>query len=134
MRCMNGPTLLNQSDVPGLNQNDAYSGGDAGDDFSSATPIVNATTGFSVWPGYAESGSDNYDYYQVYVPVDHGITVELSPGYGNSAWLELGLYDSANNEVDSYRWSQTRSHVGNGCTRLDVGQQPVVSCVNDFRR
>ena len=37
-------------------------------------------------------------------------------------------------EGDSYRWSQTRSRVGNGCTRLDVRQQLDASCANDFRR
>ena len=41
-------TLLNQSNVPGLNQNDAYTGGDAGDSFSNSTPLVNVTTGQSV--------------------------------------------------------------------------------------
>ena len=94
-------TFVNQSEVPGLNQNDAYTGGDAGDEYSNATPLVNATTGFSIWPGYVDSGSDDYDYYQVYVPVDHGISLELSPGAGQSDWLTLALYDSSNSQLDS---------------------------------
>ena len=107
-------TLLNQSDVPGLNQNDAYSGGDAGDDITNATPLVNASTGPSIWPGYADSGSDSYDYYQVYVPVDHGITAELSPGYGQSTWLALSLYDSSNSQVDYDYYSEPQSVSSNG--------------------
>ncbi|MBJ29463.1 MAG: hypothetical protein CMB61_05360 [Euryarchaeota archaeon] len=108
--------FLNQSSVPGLNQNDAYSGGDAGNNSSSATPLYNATTGYSMWPGYVDSGSDTYDYYQVYIPADHGISAELSPGYGNSQWLALELYDSANNLVDSdyYSLTQNVSTIGTG--------------------
>ncbi len=94
-------TFVNQSEVPGLNQNDAYTSGDAGDEYSNATPLVNATTGFSIWPGYVDSGSDDYDYYQVYVPLDHGISLELSPGAGQSDWLTLALYDSSNSQIDS---------------------------------
>ena len=73
-------TFVNQSDVPGLNQNDAYTGGDAGDEYSNATPLVNATTGFSIWPGYVDSGSDDYDYYQVYVPLDMEFPSSYPPG------------------------------------------------------
>ena len=108
-------TFVNQSEVPGLNQNDAYSGGDAGNSISNATPLVNATPVFSVWPGYADSGSDDYDYYQVYVPVDHGITVELSPGYtGQSTWLVLTLYDNSNSQIDVDYYSDPQSVSTNG--------------------
>ena len=107
-------TLVNQSEVPGLNQNDAYTGGDAGDEYSNATPLVNATPVSSIWPGYVDSGSDEYDYYQVYVPVDHGITVELSPGYGQSNWLMLSLYDGANSLVDYDYYSNPQSVSTNG--------------------
>jgi len=117
--------LVNQSEVPGLNQNDAYTGGDAGDEFSNATPLVNATPVHSVWPGYADSGSDAYDYYQVYVPVDHGITVELSPGYGQSNWLTLSLYDSANSQVDYDYYSNPQSVSTNG-TGTNLGGSNVV--------
>ena len=113
-------TLVNQSEVPGLNQNDAYTGGDAGDEYSNATPLVNATPVHSIWPGYVDSGSDEYDYYQVYIPVDHGITVELSPGYGQSNWLTLSLYDSANSQVDYDYYSNPQSVSTNG-TGVNLG-------------
>jgi len=119
-------TLVNQSEIPGLNQNDAYTGGDAGDEYSNATPLVNATPGSSIWPGYVDSGSDNYDYYQVYIPVDHGITAELSPGYGQSAWLTLALYDSANSQVDyDYSSNPTQTVSSNG-TGANLGGTNVV--------
>ena len=124
-------TLVNQSQVPGLNQNDAYSGGDAGDEYSNATPLVNATPVFSIWPGYVDSGSDEYDYYQVYVPVDHGITVELSPGYGQSNWLALSLYDSANSQVDYDYYSNPQSVSTNG-TGSNLGGSNVVIEVSAF--
>jgi len=124
-------TLVNQSEVPGLNQNDAYTGGDAGDEYSSATPLVNATPVFSIWPGYVDSGSDEYDYYQVYVPVDHGITVELSPGYGQSNWLALVLYDSANSQVDYDYYSNPQSVSTNG-TGSNLGGSNVVIEVSAY--
>ena len=120
-------TLLNQSQVPGLNQNDAYTGGDAGDSFSNATPLVNATTGQSVWPGYVDSGSDDYDYYQVYVPVDHGITAELSPGYGQSNWLTLFLYDGANSVVDSDYYNNPQSVSSNNSGANLGGSNAVIA-------
>jgi len=107
-------TILNQSLVPGMNQNDGYSGGDAGNDYSSATPLVNASPGMSVWPGYVDSGSDDYDFYEVFVPLDHGITVEMSPGYVQSTWFLLELYDSSNSVVDYDYYSNPQSVSTNG--------------------
>jgi hypothetical protein len=124
-------TLVNQSEVPGLNQNDAYTGEDAGDEYSNATPLVNATPVFSIWPGYVDSGSDEYDYYQVYVPVDHGITVELSPGYGQSNWLALTLYDSANSQVDYDYYSNPQTVSTNG-TGSNLGGSNVVIEVSAY--
>ncbi len=120
-------TLLNQSQVPGLNQNDAYTGGDAGDSYSNATPLVNVTTGQSLWPGYVDSGSDDYDYYQVYVPVDHGITAELSPGYGQSNWLALFLYDGANSVVDSDYYNNPQSVTTNNSGANLGGSNAVIA-------
>ena len=117
--------LANQSEVPGLNQDDAYTGGDAGDDLSNATPLVNATPVHSIWPGYVDSGSDAYDYYQVYVPLDHGISAELSPGYGQSDWLALSLYDGANSLVDYDYYSNPQSVSSNG-TGSSLGGTNVV--------
>jgi len=106
-------SLVNQSQVPGLNQDDAYSGGDAGDSLAEATPI-NANPVFSIWPGYADSNDDTYDYYFVNVPVDHGITVELSPGYTADTWYILSLLDNTNNVVDSDYYSDPQSVSVNG--------------------
>ena len=58
---------------------------------------------------------DDYDYYQGYVPVDHGITVELSPGYiSGSTMLVLTLYDSSNSQVDVDYYSNPQSVSTNG--------------------
>jgi len=110
-------TLLNQSEVPGLNQNDAYSGGDAGDSIGEAT-LINATPVLSYWPGYADSTDDEYDYYVIYVPVDHGITVELDPGYTSGTWFTLSLYDNSNNQVDYDYYSNPQSVSDNGTGTL----------------
>ena len=90
-------TFINQSSVPVLNQDDAYSGGDAGGAFSNAT-IINATDGLSYWLGYGDESADEYDYYSVYVPIDYGITVRLS--YPSNSWFSLGLYDNSNSQID----------------------------------
>ncbi len=90
-------SLVNQSSVPGLNQDDAYSGDDAGDTFADATTI-NATPSLSYWPGYADDSDDQYDYYSLYVPADHGITVEMT--YQSINWFNLVLYDSSQSQVN----------------------------------
>ena len=110
-------TLVNQSQVPGLNQNDAYSGGDAGDAIGEAT-LINATPVLSVWPGYADETDDQYDYYFIYVPADHGITVELDPGYTGSTWFTLTLYDNSNNQVDYDYYNSPQSVSDNGTGTL----------------
>jgi hypothetical protein len=55
--------------------------------------------------------------------------VVRSSANGSETARSLGKEDG-----DSYRWSQTRSRVGNGCIRLDVGQQLDVSYVDESRR
>ena len=110
-------TFVNQSDVPGLNQNDAYSGGDAGDDISNATLVANNTSWpptWMTWEGYADSGSDSYDVYGVYVPSDHGIYAEVDPGYTSGGSFELSLYDSSNSLVDYSYYSNPQSVTSNG--------------------
>ena len=90
--------LVNQSSVPGLNQNDANSGGDAGDSINAATQL-NATPGVTYWDGWVHDTDDDYDYYSLYVPPDHGVTVEMS--YQSINWFTLRLFDSSGTQVDS---------------------------------
>ena len=112
-----GISFVNLSEVPGLNQNDANSGGDAGNEISNATPVVNNTAWIPImmtWEGYADSGSDSFDVYRVYVPADHGISAELDPGYTSSGSFELTLYDSSNSVIDSSYYSSPQSVTSNG--------------------
>ena len=106
-------SFVNQSSVPGLNQNDANSGGDAGDSLSNATTI-NATPVYSYWEGYVDDNDDVYDYYTVFVPTDHGITVEMSPGYSASTWFTLSLLDSTQSTVDYDYYSHPQEVSTNG--------------------
>ena len=118
-------TFVNMSDVPGLNQDDAYSGGDAGNDISDSTPIVNISTGVSIWPGYVGGSSDDSDFYELYVPYEHGIAVELSPGYSSDQWFVLSLYDSSGNEID-YDWSSNpQQSVSSNASNSMVGDSNV---------
>ena len=87
--------FINISDIAALNQNDALSGGDAGDSFSDATRI-STNTSLSYWDGYLDEDSDNYDYYVIYIPQDHGIYVEMM-FYANN--FDLELYDSSYNSI-----------------------------------
>jgi hypothetical protein len=89
-------SLVNQSSLPVFNQNDAFSGTDAGDDFLNATNL-NASSGFSYWPGYIDDSTDEYDVYSVYIPADYGITTSLSYSQG---WLGIYLYDSSNSQIN----------------------------------
>jgi len=83
--------FVNMSEIPALNQNDALSGGDAGDSLSDATRIsTNASQ--SNWEGYLDEDSDNYDYYVIYVPEDFGIYIEMM-FYANN--FDLELYDDS---------------------------------------
>ena len=72
-----------------------------------------------------DSGSDDYDYYQVYVPVDHGISLELSPGAGQSDWLTLALYDSSNSQIDSSLSSNPQVVSTNASGTFTGGSNPV---------
>ncbi len=105
-------SLVNQTSLPVFNQNDAFSGGDSGGAFSNATS-VNASSGISYWPGYIDDSTDEYDFYSLYVPADHGISTSLT--YSQSQIVGIYLYDSSNNQIN-YSLSQ---------------QQPVVISTNN---
>ncbi len=108
-------SLINQSSVPGLNQDDAYSGDDAGDTIGDSTTI-NATPPQSHWPGYVDSDDDEYDYYALFVPADHGITVEMT--YQSINWFNLILYDSNYNQVDSSYYNSPQVVSSNGTNSI----------------
>ncbi len=87
--------FINISQIAALNQNDALSGGDAGDSLSSATRI-STNASLSYWEGYLDEDTDNYDYYVIYVPEDHGIYIEMM-FYANN--FDLELYDDSYSSI-----------------------------------
>jgi hypothetical protein len=108
-------SLINQSSVPGLNQDDGYSGDDAGDTIGDSTTI-NATPPQSHWPGYVDSDDDEFDFYTLFVPADHGITVEMT--YQSINWFNLILYDSNYNQVDSSYYNSPQVVSSNGTNSI----------------
>ena len=65
---------------PLYSQNDANSGGDAGNDLGNATNLsipqnTNSTTSFSGWKS---SSDDNNDWYLFSVPADYGVEINMS--------------------------------------------------------
>ena len=86
---------------PAYNQNDAGSGGDAGDDVYNSTnlSIVNLNTTFSGWKSASE---DPNDWYSFAVPTDYGVEVNMTSinvtGYLVIYWeSNLTLIDSSVN-------------------------------------
>ena len=71
-------------------QNDANTGGDAGDTYSTPTALngTNAT-----YYGYVDKSTDEFDYYSIPVPSYHRINASVSWNT-SSATLHLHLYDS----------------------------------------
>ena len=115
-------SLVNQTSLPVFNQNDAYSGGDAGNEFSNATSI-NASSGISYWPGYIDDSTDEYDFYSVYIPADHGITTSLSYSQG---WLGIYLYDSSNSQINYSLSQQQPLVVSTNNTGSYVGDSNII--------
>jgi hypothetical protein len=76
--------------TPPLTQNDANTGGDAGDTYSTPTALngTNAT-----YYGYVDKSTDEFDYYSIPVPSYHRINASVSWNT-SSATLHLHLYDS----------------------------------------
>ena len=89
--------IANLSASPAYNQNDANSGGDAGDVFSDAL-VLSANN--STYYGWISDSSDNDDIYSVSIPSGFAITADLSwNNSGNN--FDLGLYDEAQSLIDS---------------------------------
>jgi len=76
--------------TPPPTQNDANTGGDAGDTYSTPTALsgTNAT-----YYGYVDKSTDEFDYYSIPVPSYHRINASVSWNT-SSATLHLHLYDS----------------------------------------
>ena len=92
------------SNLPGGNQNDANSGGDAGSSFGSSVDIgaYNNITANNTYEfgGWAAAGLDDQDWYNFQVPADHGFEIELDPGYNwPSVWYLLYVYDSTQSQI-----------------------------------
>ena len=71
-------------------QNDANTGGDAGDTYSTPTAL-NGTN--ETYYGYVDQSTDEFDYYSIPVPSYHRINASVSWNT-SSATLHLHLYDS----------------------------------------
>jgi len=71
-----------------ITQNDAGTGGDAGDNFTAATPII---TGLHRGTLYLSSPNDTQDWYQFYVESGQRIDVVMTPPSGVD--FDLRLYD-----------------------------------------
>ena len=94
----------NLSDLPGGDQDDANSGGDAGSSFGSSVDIAayNNITANNTYEygGWAAAGLDDQDWYNFIVPLDHGFEITLDPGYNTpSVWYLLYIYNSAQSQV-----------------------------------
>ncbi len=111
-------TLVNQSTILAFNQNDAFSGGDAGDSLTNSTSI-NATEGISFWPGYGDESGDQYDFYNLYVPIDHGITIDIT--FPSNSIFGLGLYDNSNAQIDYSLTGQSITSVSTNNSGFYVG-------------
>ena len=71
------------------NQNDAGSGGDAGDNSTSAYNL--SVTSGTTYPGYVDQ-NDVQDWYLIYVPTGKGITASMSFNGASNGTNDLDLY------------------------------------------
>ena len=89
-------------------QNDAGSGGDAGDSFSSATPVSTGTHS-----GYLEKAIeswDSQDWYKLYVSSGQTIYITMTPPSG--ADFDLKLYDpNGNLKASSTKWGDSTESI-----------------------
>jgi hypothetical protein len=91
--------------------NDAGSGGDAGNSFSTATSLGSTS---STYYGNLSSTNDTDDYYSINMSNDTGIHVEVNFDTTNNDF-DLYLYSSTQSTIDSsYSWSSNESVSSNG--------------------
>jgi serine protease AprX len=103
-----GPTIHRKTNPiidPNPTQDDAHTGGDAGNDFNSATAI-NFPAGYPGILCYSDP-EDTNDWYRFYAPSGKTIIANMTPPYGIDFNIEL--YDPNGNLRDG-------SYLGPGCT------------------
>ncbi len=102
--------------LPVYNQNDAGSGGDAADDIYNATNLTTPSSGsgsfsFSSW---MSSDDDPNDFYQFYVPLEHGADVSLSSYPNVTGYLLLGWASNSTVVDTSYNYNGNEYVSSNG--------------------
>ncbi|MDP6318087.1 MAG: hypothetical protein QF500_01700 [Candidatus Thalassarchaeaceae archaeon] len=117
------------SSQPGANQDDAGTGGDAGNAAASATNISVPSTGGN-YTGWVSSNWDQDDWYRIAVPVNHTIWAEVS-WTNSSADLDIYMYDSTGSSIIDYSTgsSNPESITANGTT---VGGSDVIFRVRAY--
>ena len=103
--------LFSTAGQPGSSQDDADSGGDAGDTSSSALQI-NMTSNTTTFEGWVDENWDSNDYYSVFVPTNWTSWASLSWS-NTSADLDLYLYDSNQNTIDYSYFDNPETVSGN---------------------
>ena len=91
--------LFSTAGQPGSNQDDAGSGGDAGDALGTAL-AVNMTGNTTTFEGWVDENWDETDYYSLYAPANWTSWASLSWS-NTSADLDLYLYSSSGSILDS---------------------------------
>ena len=92
-----------------INQNDAGTGDDAGDDYLYSADATNLSTANQTFSGYVHDTWDRYDVYKVYLPCNYGMLVSVSfpdqnnydaglyymhPTYGNMYYIDASYTDN----------------------------------------
>ena len=125
----------NISSAPVYNQNDAGTGGDASNNFSSPTFIATSIsgingTGGTHFTGWHSQEADQDDYYSVYVPPDYGIAIDLTSNPSEVlSWILL--MNSSSGQY--YGWSTNQHGSQNTHSNgSDVGGQHVTLWIVTF--
>ena len=99
------------SEPQGPTQNDAGSGGDAGDDSTSATPLNSSNQSVSGW---ISDTFDTQDWYNISVPSGNGIFVTMSFPNGSTSGSQLSLIESSATYYIQYDYSSPYEVSSNG--------------------
>ena len=105
--------MANVSGVPTSDtQNDANTGGDAGDNTTYATdlPQTNAT-----WWGWISNSDDRYDYYRINITGDYAIQASLD--WNNTDDYDIFLLDSSGSVIE-YSFFDHPENVSSGSTNV----------------
>ena len=99
------------SEPQGPTQNDAGSGGDAGDDSTSATLLNSSNQSVSGW---ISDTFDTQDWYNISVPSGNGIFVTMSFPNGSTSGSQLSLIESSATYYIQYDYSSPYEVSSNG--------------------